>query len=536
MTESASHVPGNQPAPEEFPAVTVRAPRYSIWRFLLGSTAVLALAALVWPALPRQYVSQATLVMQPSGTNGVETLEQRLARREPLDESAILSEIDTLRSDFLLDRLIADHALLHDAEFSGPGRLAQLRLQLADLIAPDAVASAQWRRSAARSAPGPFELHLLSISPAHAAMGPISAGGETVVPDNVRLSIQEHPGEIPVLPGQSKSMIGEFRNHLATWIEPPDGEPLTHAEIRERLREAIDIRRDRRSYTLEIAVKSEDPVKAAALTTSFTNTYLDMQIDRKRNAVNDLAGHMSERTRSLREKAFRSRTAMETFMSETGLVDEGAQASLEAQLSSLSTETAIVKARAIEASTRATTLARMKEQNSLDSAPAVLESPTVQRLKQSLAEALARPVVSPAEIQSIEERIATEQDRILAGAQVEAEGWSHRQDLLDKEIVAIRALMTERRIAAFELANLTREAESDELVYRGSLAEFNALTAAEQRFLPDAELISMASVPNMAALPNPLLFGLGALILSLAAGVGLNLRALLADVGKMVRA
>jgi hypothetical protein len=123
-----------------------RQPRYSVFRFLLGSTAAIALAATIWPALPRHYVSEATLIIQPSGASNVENLNVSAALRQPLDESAILSEVDTLRSDFLLDRLMQEHALLHDPEFSAPGRVTQLRMQIAGLIAPDAAVHARWEQ------------------------------------------------------------------------------------------------------------------------------------------------------------------------------------------------------------------------------------------------------------------------------------------------------------------------------------------------------------------------------------------------------
>ena len=112
-------------------------PRYSVFRFLMGGTAAVVIAAAIWPMLPRHYVSQATFVIQPSGTNNAESLQVSATLRQPLDESAILSEIDTLRSDFLLDRLMQDHALVYDPEFSRLGRLTQLRLQLAGMISPD---------------------------------------------------------------------------------------------------------------------------------------------------------------------------------------------------------------------------------------------------------------------------------------------------------------------------------------------------------------------------------------------------------------
>ena len=508
-------------------------PRFSVFRFLLGSSAALALAATVWPMLPRHYVSEATLVIQPSGVSNTENLQVSSALRQPLDESAILSEIDTLRSDFLLDRLMQDHALLRDPEFSGPGRLSRLRVQIASLIAPDEHIDIGLP-DPGRGRPAKavrLEQKLLGVSSAHAApSGPIA--GESGMAD-VAVDRRAH-----ALPGPADAMethLEGLRTRIAMLIEPPEPQPLAYDEIRNRLRDAIEISRDRRSYTLQVSVRSEDPEKASILNRSFINAYLDRQVDRKRNAVDHLAAYLRERTETLRARAQDSRARMVEFMERSGLVDEGARTSLDAKLTSLSTESAIARARAIEASARASSLTHLKEADALDSAPAVLESPTVQRLKQSLAEALFRTAVSPVEIESIQERIADEQERIVAGAMIEAENWSSRQALLDREIAAIRRLMVERRKSELVLEDLARQSDSDEAAYRHASSELRTLAPGEQTYLPDAELISLASVPTKAAFPNPLLFGLGALVFSLVAGVGLNFRALLADLVKLAR-
>ena len=331
-----------------------------------------------------------------------------------------------------------------------------------------------------------LDQQLLGVSTANAApSGPVAITDDSVVPPHSPDAIGQLVARLPELAHGAEVRLAGLRSQLATLIEPVNPELPSYAEVRHRLRDAIDIKRDRRSYTLQVAVKSEDPAKASALTRSFTDAYLEMQVERKRNAVEHLASYLQERAETLGEKAHHSRSAMVAFMEETGLVDEGAQVSLDAQLTSLSTEAATAKARAIEASARAASLKEMKDRGTLDSAPSVLESPTIQRLKQTHAEALFRTAVSPVEIRSIEERISDEQERIVAGAMIEAESWTHRHELLNREMEEIRRLMVERRVAALELEDLSREAQSDEGTYRHALSEYNALATGEHTFLPD---------------------------------------------------
>lgn len=517
-------------------------PRYSVIRFLLGGTAAIALAAMIWPVLPRHYVSEATLIIQPSGVNNVENISTTL--RQPLDESAILSELDLLRSDFLIDRLMEQHALLLDPEFSKPGIVTRLRVQIAELIAPDLAARAHVEAPGTQPSAGyvkhteqitALQQRLLGISTAHAAAREapptlFDHGAEALFS---RITVEPEIDSGPDPASSSGSMVADFRLQLAALVGPQELKPATHGEVRAQLRNAIDVHRDRRSYTLKIAVKSEDPVKATTLTQSFADAYLEMQVERKRDSFNHLTLNVRQRAETLGLKAQASRATIVEFMEQTGLVDEGAQASLNAQLTLLSTEAANAKAHAIEASSRANSLAEMQAQAVLDNAPAVLESPTVQRLKQNLAEALSRVAVSPVEIQSIEQRLMEEQDKIVAGAAIEAKNWTNRQEMLDIEIEHIRKQMVTRRIAALDLENLIREAESDEAAYRHALSELNNLASGEQVFLPDAELISAASTPTRAAFPNPLLFGIGALILALLSGAVFNFRAIIADIKKL---
>lgn len=404
-------------------------PRYSIWRFLLGFVAMVALAAAVWPALPRLYASVETLVFRPTGVAGQG--EPGMAARQPLDESSLLSELDILSSDELIDRVIAQHRLNADPEFAG-------------------------RRG-----------------------------------------------------------------------------PQTEAELRRAVHEHFVFNRDRRSYTFQVGFRSEAPAKAAAVARTIVSVLQEMQVARKRAALENSGAFLAERERVLRERVETARKRVLDFRIETGLIDQGARTSLEAQLATLSGEAANARARSIEASTRAQMLARMQDEGSLDSAPEVLSSPTIQQLNQSLSAAYARPTVFPTEIKAIEDQIDAARARVLKSAQAEAANWTRRQTLIENELGAIRQRLVQLNKAQYQLDSMVQEAANAEAAFLDALTRLQAVATTEG-LLPDVEVISPAAVPDRPVFPSPVLFAVGALVLGVLAGAALNLRPLLRDVSRLV--
>lgn len=437
-------------------------PRYAPWRFLTGMALTLGLAALAWPHIPRSFVAESVVILQPSLRGDDPSLAEPM--RNPLDESAVLSELDVFGSSPLLDRVIAEQALEQDPEFGG------------------------------RPPPG-WGVALLE------RIGPLAPA----VADVLRPTLEPEP-------------------------------PHTLSELRRTLHERIAVTRDRRSYTVRVGVRAQDPNRAATLTQSVVRAYLELQVARKRAGADGLAAHLTGRADALEAQAAASRAATLAFMDSSGLVDPGVQTSLEAQLATLSTHLANARAEAIDARTRADALAAMATdgQRSVDAAPEVLASPTVQRLKQTLAEALARPTVLPSEIGALEERIAVEGADVAASAQANARGWERRHALLSAEIEALTARLAERHRADLELARLRRGLEEDERLLVETQARLASVRAGEVALLPDAIVVSPASAHDRARFPQPLPYAVGALFLALLVGAATNTGVLVRDARRLV--
>lgn len=450
-----------------------REARYSLRRFLLGGTAVIALALFAWPMLPRVYESTATLVLRPTDNEGQTDYAQ--AMRQPLDENSIVSALDAFGSVALAQSVIDANQLAMDDEFKVKqgltGRVHNAIVTMLDGVLPQTLA---------RDTPAPSAKDLM-------------AGN-------------------------------------ASPEDAPDA-----AKLRNNLWAKLVVNRNRLSYTVNVGFRSNDPLKAAMLTRSLVSAYLDTQVRRKAENVDGMNRLLEDHVRQARDRADKSAAEMEAFLEKSGLIDQGAQISLESQLSALSTELATARAHAIDARTRADNLELMKSKGTLDSAPEVLASPTIQRLNQSLTESMSRLAVMSTESRNIMEQAQVERDRIVASVRVEADNWDRREQLLSAEIDKIRQDMIERRKASLQLDQLRREAENDAQVLADAQTRLKTRAPTLEALKPDAEVLSPATVPVKPVFPILPLYVAGSLGMAFLAGAGMNASAIRRDAKRLLK-
>ncbi|MEZ2218286.1 GumC family protein [Rhizobium sp. RCC_161_2] len=448
-------------------------PRYSLGRFLLGGTAVIAIALFAWPMLPRVYESTATLVLRPTDNEGQTDFAQ--AMRQPLDENSIISALDAFNSVDLAQNVIDANQLAMDDEFKVKQGLAS-------------------------------KVHSVIIS----MLG-------SILPQTLA---RDTP-----LPAPKDMMAGNVSS----------ADTRDAAKLRNNLWAKLVINRNRLSYTVNVGFRSTDPLKAAMLTKSLVSAYLDTQVKRKAENVEGMNRVLEDHVRQARDRANTSAAEMEAFLEKSGLIDQGAEISLEAQLSALSTELATARARSIDARTRADSLEVMKSKGTLESAPEVLASPTIQRLNQSLTESMSRLAVMSTESRNILEQAQVERDRIVASVRVESDNWAEREQLLSAEIDKIRQDMVERRKAGLHLDQLRREADNDAQVLADAQTRLKTRAPTLAALKPDAEVLSPATVPIRPIFPILPLYAAGSLGMAFLAGAGMNASAIRRDAKRLLK-
>lgn len=449
--------------------------RLSLLSFALSSTTVVIAAVLAWPHLPRLYESTATIVLSPTNVEGQSDVE---AARQPLDESFLLSDLDRFRSVPLAQAIIDKHALGEDDEFRPkPALLKRVASFAAQL-------------------------------------------GEDVLPES----------------WGSELAAGDVLGRLLGASLLPVPERSEQALLRENLWQQMVIDRNRQSYTVKVGFRSKDPAKAAALTTTLVDGYLKAQVNRKIANANALNKLLSDRVKEAERRAESSRREMKNFLEASGLIDEGAQVSLEAQLATLSTELANARANLIDVRTRAKTLSVMKEMGRLDSAPEVLASPVIQQLNRSLTESMSRLAVMSTESRTISRQAEIERERILQSVGIEADNWASRERLIAAALDQIRAELVDRRRDSLRLEALRLEADNDARALADAMTRLKTVGPSADAARPDAEVLSPAIVPADAAFPNLPLYSLATVGAAILAGLLMNVssifRLALRDVGR----
>jgi uncharacterized protein involved in exopolysaccharide biosynthesis len=281
----------------------------------------------------------------------------------------------------------------------------------------------------------------------------------------------------------------------------------------------LEVGRDRRSYTVKFGFWSQDPEKAAAMARELLRTYVGDQVERKRRDMQRIAIWMSDRVDLLRAKYQQSQDAVQQYMMESGLIDAGAQTSLENQLITLSTDAARARANVIETSVKARRLDHMQKDGTLLSAPEVLASPAIQQL--TLSSVQAKPTVWTTALRALVAEIDTQAARIVQSAQVEAENAIERENQLQGELKTVRAELVRRRLAEPRLEELRREVASDRSVLDDALAQWKSQAMRSEAVRPDVEVLTIPDTPLQPASPNATLAALATLLIALLAGAAM---------------
>ena len=298
----------------------------------------------------------------------------------------------------------------------------------------------------------------------------------------------------------------------------------------------LDVKRDRRSYVLRVGFWSGDADKAANLANTLTTSYLRSQLERKRAALSTVTDWLAQRVADLEHKHDSSQQAVYAYLTASGLADASIQTSLQQQLATLSSEVALARSGTVAMQVRARSLLELQRGGTLDSAPEVLASSVVQRLRERLVTLNAGVgsisgsgpggALQPA-VNELRQAIDAEAGRIVRGAQAEAASGLLRESQLRAEIARISADLTARQVAERRLDTLRREERTNRSALDEARTRQRAEAGKSDILQPDADILARAEAPLRPAFPNALLAAFGTLALAVVAALASVLPALL---------
>jgi len=293
----------------------------------------------------------------------------------------------------------------------------------------------------------------------------------------------------------------------------------------EKFMERLSIRQKGESQAIQIRFESADPEIARRVANALADTYIQEQREEMLKATQRAAGWLQERITPLQKMVKDSETAVENFRAQSGLLkNKGATLSSE-QMAELNRQW-------IETQSRLDDIqARIKQINKLHSqplgavsAPEVLESPLIQRLREQEAEVRRKlgelsaelgerhptMIQLRSELKNLQKNTAREIKKIISGLENEAEILKDKKKSLEKNLKVLKRDVATSNKAEIQLRALERKAQANRVLLENFLTRLTETSSKEdldsQR--PIAKIISRATKPLEPSYPRkiPILF------------------------------
>lgn len=318
-------------------------------------------------------------------------------------------------------------------------------------------------------------------------------------------------------------------------LSPEDAKIFKDAKIDEALRN-LSVKQIDKSRAISVSYTSKDAKQAADIVNTLTQLYIEQQISNNFEAVRLTNSWLSDRVIELQNKVKDSEKKVEDYRSAKGLV-EGVDGGLSEQdIIGLSRKLNDAKAQLATAEAK---LSEVSDPALLESAPTVLSSTLIQRLRESesatrselasLSNTLGsnHPQIKElrAKLGSIQSKIKSETKNIAEGVKREYQTSLDNVASIEKQVAALKGTYASDRSETVTLAALQREAETNrKFLETINLRWKETESQADARLqVPYARVISTAGVPVIPESPKKKLILLSALLAGLGLGAGISL-------------
>ncbi|MET0257480.1 MAG: GumC family protein, partial [Methylobacterium sp.] len=276
------------------------------------------------------------------------------------------------------------------------------------------------------------------------------------------------------------------------------------------LRERMSATRTANSFVISLAVKSEDPEKAARLANLTTEVFIAEQGRAQSEVARRATAALSSRLAELRQSVVDAEGAVETYKAENKLVGVGGRLIDDDYITRVNNQLADVRSQITSLNVRAESLRRADVDDVVGgSYPEGLNAESLLRLRQTYSEAAQNQAIlatrlGPRHPQRIaaEQAVATarraiqgELARIVASAQTELARAEQTERDLSSQIDTLRARQIETSGAFVRLRELEREVDASRAVYEAYLLRARQTSEQESLNTANVRVISDAVVP-----------------------------------------
>ena len=307
------------------------------------------------------------------------------------------------------------------------------------------------------------------------------------------------------------------------------GEADPSFAVAERLSEQIETKRRALTYLIELNAWSRNPEKARKLADTVVDVYLTRQMAAKSDVARRASQWLNDQVGELRNRVTNSERAYEQYKAESGLFRERGENLSDRQVAQLNEQLINARARAAEARAKLDQLSRITPDKlqSAAASPEVLQSAVISNLRGQYAEFGRRhaeltarygtlhPQVGIVQAQrnDIAGQINAEIGRIVASARAEYEMAASREKSLEASLNELKKDTGRLDQSMVRLHELEREAQANRELFQAFLSRAKEATAQIDMQLPDARVVSAASMPIAPSYPRrTLIVALGAFV------------------------
>jgi succinoglycan biosynthesis transport protein ExoP len=272
------------------------------------------LSAVLAYYLPRLYTASAKLLIEPHGTNVVDSAA--VVDELPLqDQGMIETQIEFLTSRSFLSRVVEKLSLADDVEFNP---------FLIPTHAGTAAEESQTVQSEGLGAPPPRSL--IEQMQTYAERG-LTAFAKWELPAGV--GVWASPAQPPL-------------------AAPEDVQEAVVDELLKR----VSVEQPKNAYVIDIGATSEQPEKAAEIANAVASLYVSEQLQRKQSETSRAAQWLKVRVKELRKELIKAEQKVAQYRKEQELIEDGGNSPVMAQLSQLNTHLTLVQTERAEAEAR----------------------------------------------------------------------------------------------------------------------------------------------------------------------------------------
>jgi capsular exopolysaccharide synthesis family protein len=496
--------------------------------------------AAAWLAVAKpQYTS--TALVQVDTRNKFSNFDNGLTSPREGDPDAIRTEVEVLRSDAVVQRVVNALGLTHDPEFGTPS--ASWLAKLADLLPAELKNAFNSLSLRSGNRDGASESGGVGAAPRNGTTPGLSDVKE------LSRAWQLSP-QTTVLTNNNGVILGSISPDVAPQAslshDNNEDMAITVEQVRNRL-VAQDIKR---SYVIKIGFTASSAEKAARLANAFAEQYLAAQIDAKMALTSSANEWAKTQLDTAGAELRKAEAAIEQFRAQHNAIIEAAPGNSVAVsqqlghlLNNLSTQFATATQERIAAETRVAAAQELIKNHRINSIPDVLSSPLIQQLRMEEARTNAQLAASdstlgakhPArkalssELGHLRASIDSSVNQIVSNLEAKARDARAREEELASKVASLRKDVGEASQQQLQLSILERRAEGRRTFYAALEKRYSETSALMHGVYPDARIVSRATPQPLASWPNIPIVLVSGLLLGAAIGAAIVALLELAD-------